>query len=169
MGSEVHVLVTGDGGPSPEDALGRIRELEGRWSRFLPDNELNRVHAAAPSPCFVSEDTARAIDLDPTRGVALTATIARGAVATSSRLRRRWAHAHGEHHHIVDPATGHPARSGFASVTVVTGEAAWAEVLAKVVFVLGSRDWSLPDGATGAALVDDGRIVTFSGAEEVLR
>lgn len=72
----------------------------------------------------------------------LDATIAEihlrdGAVATSSRARRRWSHDGIAQHHLIDPRTGRPARSGLASVTVVATEAWWADVLAKAAFVAG--------------------------------
>jgi thiamine biosynthesis lipoprotein len=58
-----------------------------------------------------------------------------GAVATSSRARRCWQTAAGSAHHLIDPRTGRPATSRHLSVTVVTREAWWAEVVAKAIFV----------------------------------
>jgi FAD:protein FMN transferase len=62
-----------------------------------------------------------------------------GAVATTSRTRRRWMQAGEERHHLVDPRTGLPVRTGLASVTVVAGEAWWAEVAAKACFLAGAE------------------------------
>jgi thiamine biosynthesis lipoprotein len=64
-----------------------------------------------------------------------------GGVATSSRLRRTWWRDGAERHHLVDPASGRPARTGVAAVTVLTGDAWRAEVLAKAALLAG------PDGA----------------------
>jgi thiamine biosynthesis lipoprotein len=61
MGADVHVAVVGDDGPGPDVAITRIRDLERRWSRFLPDSELSRLNTAAGTPCVVSVETARAI------------------------------------------------------------------------------------------------------------
>ncbi|MCC6381832.1 MAG: FAD:protein FMN transferase [Dehalococcoidia bacterium] len=61
-----------------------------------------------------------------------------GAVATSSRRRRRWrTAAGGTAHHLIDPRTGLPATGDYEQVTV-WGEAAWrAEVWAKAVLIGG--------------------------------
>jgi thiamine biosynthesis lipoprotein len=60
-----------------------------------------------------------------------------GAVATSSRLLRRWQTTAGEAHHLIDPTTGRPAHSDVVAVTVVAGEAWWAEALTKALFLAG--------------------------------
>ncbi len=85
-----------------------------------------------------SDDWLIAVD-DPFRpGRDLAALrLASGAVTTSSRTRRRWVGAGGEGHHLIDPRTGRPAASGLASVTVVAGTAAAAEVHAKAALVGG--------------------------------
>jgi thiamine biosynthesis lipoprotein len=57
MGTKAHVLVR-DGEPEHAAyALARTRELEQRWSRFIPESELSRVNRAAPEPVAVSDDT----------------------------------------------------------------------------------------------------------------
>jgi thiamine biosynthesis lipoprotein len=58
-----------------------------------------------------------------------------GAVATTSRLRRRWSTPRGAAHHLIDPATGRPAASDVVAVTVVAAEAWRAEALAKLAFL----------------------------------
>ena len=58
-----------------------------------------------------------------------------GAVATSSRLGRRWWRGGRPIHHIVDPTTGQPVESRVAAATVIAGRAATAEVLAKLLFL----------------------------------
>ena len=68
-------------------------------------------------------------------------TMIEGGVATSGTLRRRWQGAAGEPvHHLLDPATGRPARHAceLVAATVVAGSAAWAEVWTKVVMVRGT-------------------------------
>lgn len=67
----------------------------------------------------------------------LRLAITEGAVATSSRLHRRWSTAAGEAHHLIDPRTGHPVDSDVVAVTVVAGEAWWAEALTKFLFLTG--------------------------------
>lgn len=55
------------------------------------------------------------------------------AAATSSVRKRRW----GDVHHLIDPRTGLPARTGLAEVSVVTETAFQAEVVAKTALLLG--------------------------------
>jgi thiamine biosynthesis lipoprotein len=82
------------------------------------------------------------------------------AVATTSRLRRRWTTVSGPAHHVIDPTTGRPADTGLASVTVVAESSADAEVLAKVLFLLGpvaGPEYVESLDGTGAVFVrDDG-------------
>jgi thiamine biosynthesis lipoprotein len=61
------------------------------------------------------------------------------AVATSSVVKRRWMQGHIERHHLIDPRTGQPSQSKWASVTVITDSAAKAEVLAKVLLIAGAE------------------------------
>ena len=94
--------------------------------------------------------------------------VAEGGVATSSRLRRAWRRAGDAVHHLIEPATGASARTGLASVTVVAGEAWWAEVLAKAAFVAGPEAGAAlvrDAGATGLFLHDDGRVEELPGLD----
>jgi thiamine biosynthesis lipoprotein len=80
-----------------------------------------------------------------------------GAVVTSSRLVRAWRRGGWAFHHLIDPATGTPTRSGLAAVTVVAGCAWWAEVLATATMVAGPGQGARlleTHGVTGL-LVDD--------------
>ena len=54
--------------------------------------------------------------------------------ATSSVRRRRWAD---EMHHLIDPRTGSPARTGLEEVSVVAATAFDSEVVAKTALLLG--------------------------------
>lgn len=62
-----------------------------------------------------------------------------GAVASSTTLKRRWATASGEAHHLIDPRTGRPGASDVAAATVIASEAVWAEIFAKCVVIAGTR------------------------------
>lgn len=64
--------------------------------------------------------------------------LTRGAVATSTTLRRAWTDGDRTAHHLIDPRTGQPARGEIVTVTVVAGRAAAAEVLAKTSLMTGS-------------------------------
>lgn len=107
----------------------------------------------------------------PGRDVAVIA-ISAGAVATTSCTRRRWRRAGEVRHHLIDPATGRPAATGLASVTVIAATALWAEVLAKAVFVSGSAEAAGVLEGTGAAALlvhDDGAAAALGGMEDYLR
>ena len=81
-----------------------------------------------------------------------------GAIATSTTRRRRWFQDGVERHHLLDPATGLPARSEVHSATVTAATCEAAEVAAKVTLVLGrerGRRFLAERGLTGV-LVEDG-------------
>jgi thiamine biosynthesis lipoprotein len=61
MGTEVHVVVVGDG-PTPEAGLERLAELERRWTRFDPDSELSRIGRADGRPVVASPETAMLLE-----------------------------------------------------------------------------------------------------------
>jgi thiamine biosynthesis lipoprotein len=64
----------------------------------------------------------------------------RGAMATSSALRRRWLAAGGESaHHLIDPRTGLPSAAEYAQATVWAPECWVAECWAKAVAIGGSE------------------------------
>ena len=89
-----------------------------------------------------------------------------GAVATSTRLRRRWRRGDVMLHHLLDPATGAPADSGLSTVTVIAGDAWWAEVLAKAAFVAGPVAGVAlleQSGVEGLLVADDGTVVETAG------
>ncbi len=91
---------------------------------------------------------------------------ATGAVATSTTTRRRWTHAGVPAHHILDPTTGVPARSGVATVTVLAAEAWWAEVLAKAALIAGTAAGVAlleREGVDGLLVADDGSMHPTAG------
>ena len=83
--------------------------------------------------------------------------LAAGAVATSTRTRRTWGPQTDRRHHVIDPGTGRPARTGLASTTVIAAEAWQAEVVAKAAFVAGLSEglFILASTGTEGLLVDD--------------
>jgi FAD:protein FMN transferase len=63
-----------------------------------------------------------------------------GAVATSSIAVRSWIGPDGASvHHLIDPASGQPARGGIQAVTVAHRDPAWAETWSKALFIAGHR------------------------------
>jgi thiamine biosynthesis lipoprotein len=75
---------------------------------------------------------------DPKQDLAVLA-LGPGAVATSSVIKRRWKQGHTERHHLIDPRSGLPAETPWASVTVITDTAVKAEVLAKALLIAGNE------------------------------
>ncbi len=97
--------------------------------------------------------------IDP-EDVVDTLAITAGAIASTWRTRRTWTATDGStRHHLIDPATGRPADSGLAGVTVVGGRGWQVEVLAKAAFLAGPVDGAgvLADhGVAGLLVTDDG-------------
>lgn len=90
-----------------------------------------------------------------------------GAVATSSRLRRRWVPDDGvERHHLLDPVTGTSARSPVLAATAVASVGWQAEVLSKAAFLDSGRGLELIEGLGAAAMVvvPDGLLTTSTWA-----
>lgn len=75
---------------------------------------------------------------DPSRDLAIL-RVNPGAVATSSVIKRRWQQGGQARHHLIDPRTGKPAETDWASVTVTAPDGAAAEVFAKVLLMAGSK------------------------------
>jgi thiamine biosynthesis lipoprotein len=96
---------------------------------------------------------------DPAGAPLVTLSVDEGAVATSSRMRRRWTRDDGSTaHHLIDPHTGRPATTSVLSCTVLAAECWQAEALTKVAFAAGMPEWlALLDesAATGLVVTED--------------
>lgn len=68
-----------------------------------------------------------------------------GSLATSSRMKRRWALEHGEAHHLIDPRTMRPSVTPITSASVVAATAVEAEAGAKAVLLLGDSGLAWAD------------------------
>lgn len=91
-------------------------------------------------------------------GPLAVAAIDHGALATSSVRVRRWIGPDGTPvHHLLDPRTGEPARTGLISVSVAGPDPAWAEVWTKALFLAGRDGIASEARARGMAAwwVDD--------------
>jgi len=91
------------------------------------------------------------------------------ALVTSSSQGRRWRDGDEENHHLLNPATGQPAVSDIASVTVIADQGWRAEALAKAAFLSGREDAleMLPrQGATGVIVGRDGRLDWVAGSRQ---
>ena len=78
---------------------------------------------------------------------------------------RRWSHAGDTMHHIIDPATGAPARGPWRTVSVAAADCADANIATTAALVQGqhARAW-LAAQALPARLVDErGGVLTLGG------
>lgn len=95
-------------------------------------------------------------------------SVSDGAVATSSRRRRRWRRPDGtEAHHLIDPRTGLPASGEVLTATVLASEGWIAEALATAALLAGvvaAADIVVGAGATGVLVTTDG-VVELDGLE----
>ncbi len=104
--------------------------------------------------------------------VAFSLRLPWGAVATSSRSRRRWIHEGREQHHLIDPGTGAPAASDAAAATVVAGACWLAEAYAKAAVIAGTEvglDLLARGGVEGVVVDHAGRHHLTDGMAELVR
>jgi thiamine biosynthesis lipoprotein len=92
-----------------------------------------------------------------------------GAVATSSRLRRRWRTAAGPAHHLIDPDTGRPSTGDTVAVSVVAERAWRAEALTKSLLLGGPDDLDRYSDAHAIVVTTDGRRHASAALEATLR
>lgn len=90
-----------------------------------------------------------------------------GAVATSGDYERYFEVEGVRYHHILDPDTGYPARSGLRSVTILTIDCLMADALSTAIFVLGPEKGlellkRLKD-VHAVLVLDSGEILTTDG------
>ena len=58
MGTDCHVVVLGGPSGAAFGAIDRVRELESRWSRFVPTSDVSRLNARPGQPVRIADDTA---------------------------------------------------------------------------------------------------------------
>lgn len=83
----------------------------------------------------------------------------RGAIATSSQLKRRFVQGETTTHHLIDPSTQLSAQSQAQTVTVIAASGARAEALTKRGFVDNPQEylsWLPSVGAAGLVVFADG-------------
>ena len=94
--------------------------------------------------------------------------VAAGAVATSGVTRRVWLDREGRpQHHLIDPRTGAPARTGVLQATALAPTATEAEALAKAALLAGpvaAWDW-LPHG--GVLVLENGAVEALDSRASV--
>jgi FAD:protein FMN transferase len=118
-----------------------------------------------------AESGSWAIEIEePLAGVREVVAFDGGAVATSTPLRRTWIQGSERRHHLIDPGRGLPVSAPPALVSVVAGEAWWAEVCTKAAMVVPRGLLSgLLDDASALVVGSDGSRVLVNGMERYLR
>jgi FAD:protein FMN transferase len=106
-------------------------------------------HIATTTPVSVGLPGGGAVTLDA------------GGLATSSVAKRSWIAGGERRHHLIDPATGLPARTPWRDVTVAADSCVAADVAAKAALLLGfaGPSWLDRRGLAGRFVATDGRVV----------
>ena len=94
-----------------------------------------------------------------------TISLLTGALATSSTRTRRWTGPEGERHHIVDPATGRPAREVWRTVSVAAGSCVDANTASTAALVLGAEApaWLAERELPARLVAPGGEVATVAG------
>jgi thiamine biosynthesis lipoprotein len=92
-----------------------------------------------------------------------TVTIHSGGLATSSTAVRRWRHEGRTMHHIIDPATGAPARGTWRTVSVAAASCADANIATTSALIRGGAApaWLTRLGVPARLVSNTGRIYTI--------
>lgn len=145
-------------------------DLGGIAKGWAADRVLGQLASHGPALVNLGGDIAAAgrewpVGVETPRG-ALTVAIDAGGIATTGRDRRHWRRGGEERHHLIDPATGAPARGDLLTVTAVAPTAVEAEVRATALFLAGSAEKAAAEAeatATPCILVSDDGSTVFAG------
>ena len=88
-----------------------------------------------------------------------------GGLATSSIRVRRWETDAGEVHHLIDPATGRPARGRWRTVSVCAASCLDANTASTAAIIRGeaARDWLAGQELPSRLVTHDGQVVHVAG------
>jgi thiamine biosynthesis lipoprotein len=92
-------------------------------------------------------------------------TVHTGGLATSSTQVRRWRTAEGEAHHLLDPATEHPAQSPWRTVSVCAASCLDANIASTAAIVRGQAapEWLASQRLPSRLVGRDGTVVHLAG------
>ncbi|MHB8620215.1 MAG: FAD:protein FMN transferase [Chloroflexota bacterium] len=113
--------------------------------------------------CIRVTDDCRTVD-----GPGETVSIASGGLATSSTTVRRWTRGGASLHHILDPATGRPAREYWRTASVAAATCVDANVAATAAIVLGETAprWLTEHRLPARLITRDGHVCRVGGWPE---
>jgi FAD:protein FMN transferase len=144
---------------------------------FAADTIVAAIHVETGSPVLVSLGGDVAVAGDASWPVLVTDSsresdaagqvveVREGGLATSSTTVRRWVAGEVELHHIVDPATGAPARELLRTVSVAAESCTAANVAATAAIVLGDRaaSWLAARGVAARIVRANGDVAAVGG------
>ncbi|HEV7941225.1 MAG TPA: FAD:protein FMN transferase [Solirubrobacteraceae bacterium] len=94
-----------------------------------------------------------------------TVSIHDGGLATSSVTVRRWSKGDTEMHHIIDPATGEPARGAWRTASVAAASCTDANIASTAAILLSEQaiDWLAQRGLPARLVSHDGGVLHLAG------
>lgn len=103
-------------------------------------------------------------------GYAFVVEVTDRAVVTSGGYERYFEQDGVRYWHIIDPATGCPARSGLVSVTIISQSGVLADALSTALFVMGAEQaadyWRARDDFDFILIGEDGSVTITEGIED---